>query len=235
MTQIQRTTGIAFVFVLLAVICGGCTRGESSTVQHEHNSGSHESANAATREDSKTQVAIKNEDAGQKLFELSPGYETCPSLVQVLARPEYYHGKEIMVEGYLVVEFEGTAIYLSKDDADFMTRNGFWVSFEKNTLDLSDAEIAKRFNCKYVRLQGTFDAGNSGHLGEWLGAIGNVSRLEALNRVRHDKGATGPKKTRAPNQTTGKGIMDQKGSTSDRVPPSIEYEPASVKEAKEKR
>jgi hypothetical protein len=112
---------------------------------------------------------------------LEPDPERCPSLIQLLVYPDRYHGKEIQVKGYLVVEDEGTAIYVSESDGEYyITPNGFWVEFEGNTLGLSDKEITKRFHHKYVLLEGTFDKDDRGHEDLWQGSIGKVSRLMTL-------------------------------------------------------
>jgi hypothetical protein len=99
-----------------------------------------------------------------------------PSIVQVLAHRERYHGKEVQIKGYLRVEFEGTAIYLSKEDADYgMTRNGFWVDLSKR---------AAMYDRKYVLIEGTFDKDSLGHGSLWQGTITNVSRIVEL--TKHD-------------------------------------------------
>jgi hypothetical protein len=204
MKEAQRTALIAMFSVLFVAFWGGCTGGGNSLTEEDRESRPQGPGNAG-REEGSTQVELKKKGAGQRAAMLDQYEERHPSLVQMLANLEHYHGKEVLVEGYLVVEFEGTAIYLSKDDADFMiTRNGFWVSFENNTLDMRLAEIAERFNCRYVLLEGTFDAGNLGHLRGWQGAICKVSRLQALTRMQHETSATDLKEMASRNEATGR-------------------------------
>ena len=122
---------------------------------------------------------------------MEPDPERCPSLIQLLVNPDRYHGKEIQVKGYLVVEDEGTAIYMTESDGEYyITSNGFWVEFEGNTLGLSHKEITKRFHHKYVLLEGRFDKDDRGHEDLWQGSIGKVSRLMTLPRLspRREKG-----------------------------------------------
>ena len=44
-----------------------------------------------------------------------PNPESDPSIVQLLANPDRYHGKKVGVEGFLHVRFEDCSIYLTKD------------------------------------------------------------------------------------------------------------------------
>jgi hypothetical protein len=70
-------------------------------------------------------------EKGGEDIRVSPNGEFPPSLIQLLAHPDRYHGKKVQVQGFLHVRFEGTAIYLSREDAEHgITRNGFWVSFD---------------------------------------------------------------------------------------------------------
>lgn len=105
-----------------------------------------------------------------------PNEEYHASIVQVLAHRDRYHGKEVQVMGYLRVQFEGTAIYLSKEDADYgITRNGFWVTLGKGSA---------KHDQKYVLIEGTFDKDEMGHLSLWQGTIKNVTRVVEL--TKHD-------------------------------------------------
>jgi len=98
-----------------------------------------------------------------------PNEMNCPSLIQILAHRDRYHGKAVQVKGYLRVQFEGTAIYLSKDDADYcMTRNAFCVTLSKRSA---------QYDRKYVLLEGTFDKDLLGHNSAYQGTIKNVTRV----------------------------------------------------------
>jgi hypothetical protein len=108
-----------------------------------------------------------------------PNSDYPPSIVQLLANPEKYHTKSVRVEGYLRVEFEGTAIYLSKESAEyFITCNGFWVSFDPNVIKVD----TKQFDKQFVLIEGTFNKDSYGHLSAWKGTIEKVSRLQKLKR-----------------------------------------------------
>ena len=103
-----------------------------------------------------------------------PNEEYQASIVQMLAHRDRYHGKEVQIKGYLRVEFEGTAIYLSKEDADYhMTGNGFWVNL---------SESSAKYDRKYVLIEGTFDKDSMGHHSSWQGTITDVTRVYELTR-----------------------------------------------------
>lgn len=102
-----------------------------------------------------------------------------PSLLQILACPAWHHGKKVVISGFLRLEFEGTAIYLSEDDEKHcMTCNALWVSFEGNTTGMTIEDIVERFSGKYVYLSGTFDESDHGHLGAYDGAIKNITDIQ---------------------------------------------------------
>lgn len=94
------------------------------------------------------------------------------SLVQLLAAPERYHGKRVEVVGFLRLEFEGDALYLHAEDYRYsLTRNGLWVDRTKEM-----GEHQKELDRRYVRVEGTFDARRTGHMGLWSGALREVRR-----------------------------------------------------------
>jgi hypothetical protein len=76
------------------------------------------------------------------------------SILQLIVTPERYDGKRVQVEGFLHLEFEGNALYLSENDYDHhLHKNALWV--RRNSM------INERFdklNSRYVILIGTFDA-----------------------------------------------------------------------------
>lgn len=102
------------------------------------------------------------------------------SLVQLIASPKDYDGKFVRVIGFVRLEFEGSAIYLHQEDyLHGLTRNGLWI-------DVTD-DIRKRraeFDLKYVLVEGTFNAKETGHMGLWSGSIQKITRFQAWS----DKG-----------------------------------------------
>jgi hypothetical protein len=101
------------------------------------------------------------------------------SMVQIIADPKRYHGKAVRVCGFLHVSFEHSAIYLSREDANYLiTRNGLWVSSSVNARDSKGMGIRSEFfDRKYVLVEGIFDMESHGHLGAWPGTIRDVWRV----------------------------------------------------------
>ena len=96
------------------------------------------------------------------------------SMVQLLADPQKFHGKRVQVIGFVHFEFEGNAIYLSKEDFDYgITKNGLWLSVtgSKQTGEL------RELNDNYAAVEGTFNAEMTGHMGLWSGSIENITML----------------------------------------------------------
>jgi hypothetical protein len=78
------------------------------------------------------------------------------------------------------LEFEGNAIYLSKDDLKYgVTANGLWIKLGELATPYN---IAKNYNGKYVIVEGTFNKKNTGHMGLWSGSVENIYRYELWER-----------------------------------------------------
>ena len=91
-------------------------------------------------------------------------------LVRVLALPEQFHGRTILVSGYLHLEFEGNCLYLDKNSFESgLSKNSIWVNYSSNV-----AHVIHDHNDKYVSLHGTFTThpgGHGGHMGLACGEI----------------------------------------------------------------
>ena len=105
------------------------------------------------------------------------------SLIRLIATPEAYDGKFVRVEGYLHNKFEDSALYLSKDDADYLVgQNGLWVTYGSVTYKQSLAADGKP-----VLLEGTFNKSGHGHMGMFAGELKSVSRVMELTRYYDGK------------------------------------------------
>ena len=107
------------------------------------------------------------------------------SLIQLIANPEAYNGKTVRVSGYFHRKFEDSALYLSKEAADYLeARNAIWVNFAKNIdvkTDIIPHDSRRRIadlDCQYVGLVGTFtfDKRGNGHMGGFSGELNEVAR-----------------------------------------------------------
>ncbi|HKV35474.1 MAG TPA: hypothetical protein VJP89_14155 [Pyrinomonadaceae bacterium] len=98
------------------------------------------------------------------------------SMVQLIANPREYDGKFVRVIGFASVIFEGTAVYLHRDDYEYdIPKNGLWIDV--------DFVKQKRFDQRYVLIEGTFNAERRGHMGVFSGAIQDIKRLEDWAQV----------------------------------------------------
>jgi hypothetical protein len=97
------------------------------------------------------------------------------SIVELIANKREFDGKNVIVKGYLLVDFENCALYLSEESArKVVTKNGIWISLHDQNINL------KKYNKKWIIIEGIFDAKNGGHLGLWSGEI-------RLIRIRANK------------------------------------------------
>jgi hypothetical protein len=100
---------------------------------------------------------------------------TITSLVKLIATPDKLDGRQIMVTGFMNIEFEGNAIYLHKDDFDNgLYSNGLWIDLTKEQKKEIDS---LNLNRNYVLLEGTFNAKGFGHMGLWSGEIKDIVRI----------------------------------------------------------
>ena len=119
--------------------------------------------------------------SGQVKLKAFPNDEFDASIVQILAHKEKYHGKRVRIDGNLIVKFEGTGIYLTKESAEYgITSNGFAVDFDKSKVAYDGLDGPVQFDSKYVFIEGVFDKNQRGHLSAWQGVIKNVDRIVEL-------------------------------------------------------
>lgn len=113
-------------------------------------------------------------DAQATIIDESPTRTT--SLVKLIATPDKFDGRRIIVTGFMNVEFEGNAIYLHKDDFENnLFSNGLWI----NLNDQQKKEIdSLNLNKNYVLLEGTFNSSGNGHFGLWSGEINEITDIK---------------------------------------------------------
>ncbi|MFH1622347.1 MAG: hypothetical protein ABIA97_04420 [Candidatus Omnitrophota bacterium] len=94
------------------------------------------------------------------------------SIIKLIANSDKYHGKFVRIFGYVELEFEGTAIYLSKEDADkHLSKNGLW-------LDLAEAVKCSECRNKFCLIEGIFNSEHKGHFNQWSGSLEKITRFE---------------------------------------------------------
>jgi hypothetical protein len=98
------------------------------------------------------------------------------SLIQLIANPEKYDGKQVRVFGFVRIEHEGSSIYLHREDYEQgLRRNGLWLHANDHAAPGSKEAAV---NNHYALIEGKFVAKDHGHLGLWSGAITDITRLE---------------------------------------------------------
>lgn len=172
-----------------ALLCSGCLVALPAFLacRPQTSSTNSRAKTAVTQERSEQRPAnshgIGGEAPESQLVPAFPNDDFNVSMVQVLADRDRYHGRKIQVEGFLVVRFEGTAIYLSKEDAEYgLSHNGFWVDFNKDAIPYEGIAGPTQYDRKYVLMEGTFDRDNRGHFSMWQGAIEDVDRVLVRSR-----------------------------------------------------
>lgn len=126
--------------------------------------------NAAGPED--TKVEKNREDEG--VYHIS--------IINLIATPEKYHGKKVLVHGVGDIEFEGNVVYLTEADWRYLnTKNGLWLSFDVAAVNVKKA---KAFNGKPVLIEGVFNKEMTGHLDMCAGAIEKITRYELVRDLR---------------------------------------------------
>ena len=94
------------------------------------------------------------------------------SIISLIANPDRYDGKKVLIRGFVVIEFEGDAIYLSETDyRQMLSKNAIAIDTGTRLADL------KKMSGRYITLEGVFNASNLGHLGLFSGTIINITRI----------------------------------------------------------
>ena len=101
------------------------------------------------------------------------------SMVELLAHPKEFDSKFVQVSGFLHNQFEDTALYMTKEDADYLNgKQGVWIVFDNPKIQKEPNKPLEYFDCRRVFLEGIFDTKIGGHLGLTSPAgIRNVSRI----------------------------------------------------------
>ena len=98
------------------------------------------------------------------------------SLVQLIANPADFAGKRVRVFGFCRLEFEGTALYLHRDDAEWgIAKNGFWLG-----VGWPVPESFRPLGDEYVLVEGVVDPQRKGHMGSWSGSLIEITRMQRV-------------------------------------------------------
>ena len=98
------------------------------------------------------------------------------SLIKLLANPDLYHEKLVRVHGFLELEFEGTALYLHREDCEQMLlRNALWLHISSEIWERK-YELTER----YAVVMGVFRADYRGHMDAFGGAISQIQDIRPM-------------------------------------------------------
>ena len=107
-----------------------------------------------------------------------PIHERAPSLVAILATPERFHGKDVLLVGYLDTDSDRQywGLYLNKEAAKVCLRNGVRIL-------LSDEEMKlySDFVGKYCYVDGKYDMHGGGYL--WSGSLKQIRHIEPVGET----------------------------------------------------
>jgi len=96
------------------------------------------------------------------------------SLMQLIVNPNQYDNHRVIVEGFLTLDYENSALYLHADDAShYITKNAVWVS---GSPDMKNRRY--EINHHYVQIEGVFKASDTGHLGPYNGTVSQIKRID---------------------------------------------------------
>jgi hypothetical protein len=98
-------------------------------------------------------------------------------IVALLANPEAFQDKEVLVVGLYVAGFEESAIYPSKEMA-LSQGNGIWINLN-TPLAVGDHPGSKH----WMMFKGVFNARHHGHLGAYAGALAKISISRNLDSL----------------------------------------------------
>ncbi len=110
-------------------------------------------------------------------FDTRYRYTQKVSIIEVIANQEEFDRKEVAIAGYLVLEFEGTALYLSKEDyLHRITKNAIYVHIGEAFLN--EQKFPENWEGEgYVQITGMFTTSFNGHFGMYSGSLLEISHL----------------------------------------------------------
>jgi hypothetical protein len=95
------------------------------------------------------------------------------SIVELIAAPERFRSRWVRLIGYVVLEFEGTAVYLHEEDyTRAIMRNALW-------LDVSRSGPPPLSRPGYAIVEARFEPDRHGHMDLFAGALAEIGRISA--------------------------------------------------------
>lgn len=100
------------------------------------------------------------------------------SMIQLVANPEKYDGKSVILKGYFIMAFEENVLYFSKQDYDYsISKNGIWIAVNKEFMNSHN--IDPPYN-GYIAIEGVFHKNNPNLSSLFSGGITHISDMYRL-------------------------------------------------------
>jgi len=99
-----------------------------------------------------------------------------PRLSDLIGQPATWNGRRVRTGGFLVFESEGDALYVAREDRE-RYRPDRTVFLRVNDDSRIWRPHKERPNWRMGDVEGTFHAGDRGHMGLYSGAIVGVTRI----------------------------------------------------------
>jgi hypothetical protein len=97
-------------------------------------------------------------------------------LAEVIARPRHFDGRRIAVTGFVRLQFEGDAVYVTEEDFKRgRIQNRVWLDVPENILARKED-----FNWKVALIVGVYNAKHKGHMSAFSGSIEQIERFELI-------------------------------------------------------
>ena len=97
------------------------------------------------------------------------------SLISVIANPERYDGRSLLLRGFLHIDYEGTALYLHHTDYQCgLTENAIAVTPRREMFAASGS-----YSDRYVILCGVFRCREKWGTGSYVGILEEISSISA--------------------------------------------------------
>ena len=105
------------------------------------------------------------------------------SIIQLVANPDRFNGKDVIVIGY--AHLDKPPLYEETSDAIYVSELDCHQQIFKTGLFLqvsTDSPLRKSFKDAYAIIEGTFQ-NTGGHMGSWSGTITNIKRFEKWTKA----------------------------------------------------
>lgn len=101
------------------------------------------------------------------------------SIVDLIANPKSYDKKIVQVKGFIHIEVESSAVYISESDYNYgITKNSLWIEMSKEEMNKFNK------NNQYVIIEGSFDMKNKGHENDYSGSLSDINKLDVITSLK---------------------------------------------------